>query len=74
MKNKQRPLAEIKGNKQVTATRYALVVWIGTNRHIFLLAQTHMSLVVRKPVFGVSNQVRYNRAVQSLNMGRGLKY
>ena len=34
----------------------------------------HMSLVVRKPVFGVSDQVSHNRAVQSLNMARGLKF
>ena len=30
--------------------------------------------IVRKPVFGVSDQVCHNRAVQSLNMARGLKF
>ena len=33
-----------------------------------------MSLVVRKPVFGVSDQVRTNRAVQPQKMARGSKF
>ena len=33
-----------------------------------------MSLVVRKPVFEVSDQVRHNRAVQLQKMARGLKF
>ena len=33
-----------------------------------------MSLVVRKPVLGVSDLVRTNRAVQSQKMARGLKF
>ena len=35
--------------------------------------ETYMSLV-RKPVFGVSDQVSHNRAVQSQKMARGLKF
>ena len=40
---------------------------------IYVKTKAHMSLVVRKPVFGVSDQVT-NPPVQSLNMARGLKF
>ena len=33
-----------------------------------------MSLVVRKPVFGVSDQANTNQAVQPHKMARGLKF
>ena len=33
-----------------------------------------MSLVMRKPVFGISNKVRHNPAVQPQKMARGLKF
>ena len=35
---------------------------------------TDMSLVVRKPVFGVPDQVHTNQAVQPLKMAKGLKF
>ena len=35
---------------------------------------SHMSLVVKKPVFGISDLVRHKPAVQSLKMARGLKF
>ena len=35
---------------------------------------SYMSRVVRKPVFGVSDQVRHKPAVQSQKMARGLKF
>ena len=34
----------------------------------------YMSLVVRKPAFGVSDQVPHNQAVQPHETGRGLKF
>ena len=34
----------------------------------------YMSLVVRKPVFGVSDQVRHKLAVQQQKMPRGFKF
>ena len=36
--------------------------------------EAHLSLVMRKPVFGVFDQVHTNRAVQPQNMARGLKF
>ena len=39
-----------------------------------LKAASQMSLVVRKPVFGVSDQLRPNRAVQRQKTARGLKF
>ena len=43
--------------------------------YIMVIPHTHnMSLVVRKPVFGVSKQVHTNRAVQPHKMVRGLKF
>ena len=33
-----------------------------------------MSLVLRKPAFGVFDQVPHNRAAQPLKMARGLKF
>ena len=35
---------------------------------------SHMSLVVRKPAFRVSDQVRHNRVEQPQKMARGLKF
>ena len=39
-----------------------------------ILVKLHMSLVVRKPVFEVSDRSDTNWAVQLLKMARGLKF
>ena len=38
------------------------------------VSNNKLSLVVRKPVFGVSDQVRHKPAVQPQEMARGLKF
>ena len=38
------------------------------------MSEINLNLVVRKPVFGVSGQVRHNRAAQPQKMARGLKF
>ena len=39
----------------------------------FHLPMQYLSCVMRRPVFGVSDQVRLDRAVQPQKMARGLK-
>ena len=40
---------------------------------VYALVQNDLSCVMRKPVFGVSDQVDTNQAVQAQIMARGLK-
>ena len=41
---------------------------------VFSHDTAQMSRIVRKPVFGVSDQVRHKRAVQPQKLARGLKF
>ena len=45
-----------------------------TRINLILRYFSYMSRDVRKPVFGISDLVRHNRAVQSQNMARGLNF
>ena len=45
----------------------------GISRKMYI-QEDYMSLVVRKPVFGISTRSDTNRAVHSQKMAKGLKF
>ena len=63
--------------KNVTIVHLKFISFYSRKNHSILHRSVHlmnMSLVVRKPVFGVSDLVRHNRSVQPQKMARDLKF
>ena len=60
----------------MTQTIYdvSLKILPGLKKLPYMCNRYHLSLVVRKPVFGFQTRSNTNRAVQSQKMARGLKF